>query len=791
MAAVLPSLTGSAGQASVRVWLLLAVGSIIAGVGLGTSAETKFLSREETLAGIQALWDLHVQELPRSAARQIGAIYARYSTKGQSSVLDQVRTCLEFATKEGIHVPLECIFFDLGVSGRKSRRAGYEALEACLAKNQVQALLVFTTNRLHRRANRALDFVEMLVKERRMRVVFVMNHIDSQNDSHWKRFVMFLALHDEFAAEMYVENIRASHIGKLLGRLVHGTITFGYHGVEIAGAVSRKGKPQRTIEIDPVEAAIVRRVFDAFVVQCLSIKRIIQQLNSDPSLPRPRKGGRQWTRLAVLTLLKNERYRGRWSYGDKESVLLPSKDYIRQIGREEPLKTVQFEELRIISDEPFFRAQRRLADLRPEGGRTPREENVGRLPLILNGLFWCPMHEHYLTVGGSKGHYLVCPACERETIDRKHLVSHLNRVTALKQLCTVLGEAIGNDEGLIEQIVGHCRRAAEERQVPDPIRREALKERKKRLTRSLRVLTHEEPASDTEEQELKAALREKRSDLAKVETELAQIDNAASTVIRIPTPEEVQTQLRTLADQLLHVAAEGAPAEIDALKELLKRLTGGKIELHQCGERKPHRGWLEGRFQAPLVQIISEAVSGATLSSSESGSEIRVAFRREATDTEQMRQAWELYQQGHMQKEIAAELGCSKSNVTRLLKKAADLNGVAFQDGRKRRGTLPRKQEQTPAYVELGDRAVEMWNLGKSYREIGRECGCSDTTAEKTIRHWHVNRGLPVPTPETRREEQCAVAERMHGEGLSWDEIARQLNVSTATLRSWRERPAA
>jgi hypothetical protein len=123
-----------------------------------------------------------------------------------------------------------------------------------------------------------------------MRVVFVANHIDSQNDSRWKNFLQFLFLYDEFAAEMYVENIRASHLGKLIARLVHGTITFGYKGVEIPGAVSRKGKPQRTIEIDPVEAAVVRGVFDAFVVQCLSVRRIVQQLNADPKSPRPRKG---------------------------------------------------------------------------------------------------------------------------------------------------------------------------------------------------------------------------------------------------------------------------------------------------------------------------------------------------------------------------------------------------------------------------------------------------------------------------------------------------------------------
>src|SRR5690606_23729002 len=119
-------------------WLFLLLGTMIAGAGLAvkSGSDAPSLPHEESRVGIESLWEAHCQQLPRAAARQIGAIYARYSTKGQSSVLDQVRPCLEFASREGVHVPLEQIFFALGSSGRKARRPGYQALEGCLAQKQ-------------------------------------------------------------------------------------------------------------------------------------------------------------------------------------------------------------------------------------------------------------------------------------------------------------------------------------------------------------------------------------------------------------------------------------------------------------------------------------------------------------------------------------------------------------------------------------------------------------------------------------------------------------------------------
>ena len=111
--------------------------------------------------------------LPREQAQSVGAIYARYSSRFQDSIADQVRTLFEAAVAERIFVPREFVFFDAAVRGAKDRRPGLDRLRSILAGKAVDVLLVFSTNRLSRKTYKALQFVEEEVVERGIRCVFV------------------------------------------------------------------------------------------------------------------------------------------------------------------------------------------------------------------------------------------------------------------------------------------------------------------------------------------------------------------------------------------------------------------------------------------------------------------------------------------------------------------------------------------------------------------------------------------------------------------------------------------
>ncbi len=81
--------------------------------------------------------DFHAR-LPREQAQDIGAIYARYSSRFQDSIADQVRTLFESALAQQIFVPREFVCFDLAVRGAKDRRPGLDRLRSILAEKACQ-----------------------------------------------------------------------------------------------------------------------------------------------------------------------------------------------------------------------------------------------------------------------------------------------------------------------------------------------------------------------------------------------------------------------------------------------------------------------------------------------------------------------------------------------------------------------------------------------------------------------------------------------------------------------------
>ena len=60
---------------------------------------------ERTRAEIDAIVNHFHGVLPKDKAKAIGAAYARYSTRFQDSIADQVRTLFESAVAEGIFIP--------------------------------------------------------------------------------------------------------------------------------------------------------------------------------------------------------------------------------------------------------------------------------------------------------------------------------------------------------------------------------------------------------------------------------------------------------------------------------------------------------------------------------------------------------------------------------------------------------------------------------------------------------------------------------------------------------------
>jgi hypothetical protein len=690
--------------------------------------------------------------LPREQASAIGTIYARYSSRFQHSILDQVRSLLEKALTEKIFVPREYIFFDQGVRGFRERRPGLQGLRSLLASERVQVLLVFTTNRLYRKTYKSLQFVEEDVVERGIRCLFVKSGVDTADEKRWRLLLQVHSMTDEAGTGMYADNIRAAQEGLFLRHQVCGTVTFGYRPKPVPGPNTRRQLPRTEYEIAPEQAHWVRQVFIWYVEQGLSLASIIRKLNEDPSIPLgPKSVSGRWTRLGVLVLLKNGRYRGLWEYGKSKNVWQSKKDYGRQVPREEPLKQVQFEELRIVTDNIWFAAQKRLAEEKERVGRKPKDGQRTNRPRLLNGLFVCPTHQRSLYVGGPRGLMMVCPVCQDLPAEHRPLFTFLNRRLALALTCQRLAELIQSDPSLLQEALRVCQQEAARQQQPDPRRQAELGARLETLTRQIQFVLHNTGESDIDQQEAETALRTLRRNRAQVQAELAQLGHSQKP-IRIPTEEQFKAVLGHLGALLVRAAESDDQDEQDEARHLVRLLTGGRIELYQQGARRAHQGWLQGRFRVRALAVLVARAAGLPIDPGAEGPEEVVDYR-EPTEPEQWAdQVKALYDQGLLIKKIARQLGINRNLTSKALACWHQQRGLELPDGRSRRGTLHHKHLVAPPYQQIADRVKELCDQGFLLEEIAHQLGYDRNTITSAHKYWFRSRGLPVADGRTRRK---------------------------------------
>lgn len=180
-----------------------------------------------------------------------GAIYARFSSRFQHSIDDQVRDCREWAERNGVDVRF--VFTDRAVTGKSSRRSGLHRLQTALENDEVDVVIIFTTNRLYRKMYQSLAFVEEEIVDRRKRCVSVRSGIDTADSEDWRQRLQLHALIDEFVVQTIAKHVHAAHEGLLLRTRVFGTVTFGYTGEIIERVQTRLGQPARRLIVDPAD----------------------------------------------------------------------------------------------------------------------------------------------------------------------------------------------------------------------------------------------------------------------------------------------------------------------------------------------------------------------------------------------------------------------------------------------------------------------------------------------------------------------------------------------------------
>lgn len=702
------------------------------------------ISREETQAEIAGLYEQYRDQFDPSWGA--GALYARYSTRHQKSVSDQVRFLLETAIRQKIRIPLEQIYFDVAVSGRKANRPGLNQLKAALDSRQVRALLVLSTSRLYRNLQEALGQICRTKKELGIRCLFPASGIDTDHDKLWELMLTFHSIVDQMTATMYSDHVRASHTAKFDRGEVHGSLPIGYEGRAPEGADPKSYQGPKRICVSESGAEIVRQIFDWFVNSRISMSKIVRRLNESQDLPDGHRSySERWTMTVVRHILDNARYRGVWCYGEFESEYIQSKDGIRKKRREAPLRTAVREDLRIIDEELWLKAQGLLQENTRKGGRRSQERQ--RRPLLLNGLFWCPVHDVRLRVTGSHGQMMCCPRCQELPPAERALYSHLNRQLALEKVVRWLSDQFSNSSELVERVILRCQELVSATELPGQEAAAHLRKQIDRLTAKIEFNQRNPGETEADQLETAATLRDLRRQRAGLETELQQLEFQLKSPAKVPTRDELLQLMTDLKKQLSQAVTETDDEKFGVARQILEAVTGGRIDLVQRGEQAAKRGWLRAQFRSHLANWLAQA-AGNGVADVKSEQELIQIELKEPTEAERLSdEVYRLWSEGKLVKEIAQLLHRNRNLITEALRFWHESRSLPVPSVR----SQPNRAKPPTLAEQLVDQVMPLYKANKPMQEIAEQVGHDKNIITAAVRIGCEREGIPYVNGRTRR----------------------------------------
>lgn len=293
----------------------------------------------------------------------------RVSTLGQVEKDDipmQKQSCHEFvAGKADWKITGE--FLEKGISGFKvsaKDRDAIQDLQKAAAEKQFDILLVFMFDRLGRREDETPFVVEWFVQHGIE--VWSVNEGQQRFDNHVDKLLNYIRFW-QASGESVKTSIRTkTRMGQIVqeGRFKGGVAPFGYRLVH-QGRMNKKGNEVYDLEVDPIEASIVRLIFDRHVNAGIGPQAIATFLTAKGVSNR---AGRNFTAPSIRNILANEAYRGVLRCGD--------------------ISSKAFDHLRIIDDEVFSRSKelaRQRSTKCQEQRRLPRK--IAKNCLLTGNIF--------------------------------------------------------------------------------------------------------------------------------------------------------------------------------------------------------------------------------------------------------------------------------------------------------------------------------------------------------------------------------------------------------------------
>jgi site-specific DNA recombinase len=255
---------------------------------------------------------------PDADARPVS--YARYSSDNQDekSIREQQQVCREAADKEGLTIA-ECDeFFDEAVSGTVTSRYGLDRLLLAARSGQVSRIFIWSLSRLSRGSLQTQAFFKEMTEELGVRITSLTDGIDTRSEgSHLQ--VGFTSLIDEHYLKQLRQNVMRGQRGTIGAGYALGDHRFGYVSVPSPDGATQKKHglvvPRKVYAIEPNQAAVVQEIFRWFAEDGWSISAICRELNARGISKDHRSSTSHWDRHLVISILRSEKYVGRWPWG--------------------------------------------------------------------------------------------------------------------------------------------------------------------------------------------------------------------------------------------------------------------------------------------------------------------------------------------------------------------------------------------------------------------------------------------------------------------------------------------
>jgi DNA invertase Pin-like site-specific DNA recombinase len=262
----------------------------------------------------------------------IVAIYARVSTTKQAkkdlSIPDQLHQMREWCKTQKINIAVE--YIEAGASATDDKRPIFQQMisESCVSPPPFEAIIVHSLSRFFRNS---LEFGLYERKLNRCGIKIISITQQTSDDPSGEMARKIFSIFDEYQSKENAKHtLRAMKENARQGYFNGSNPPYGFRTIEVP-QISNKGRKKR-LEIDSVEAAIIKKIFNIYLHgidgKSFGIKGIVSYLNSRGTTKR----GRKWSTSTIHGLLKNRTYIGEYFFNKKVSKtgkIKPKSEWIK------------------------------------------------------------------------------------------------------------------------------------------------------------------------------------------------------------------------------------------------------------------------------------------------------------------------------------------------------------------------------------------------------------------------------------------------------------------------------